>query len=117
MRASDAVMRCRCKIILILVQGKTPTMIAQGGLLRRSLKCTESPLGSSNMARWISLTSPKTMGRIRSPMLTAWSYFDSLKAGLKSTATGVLRGHKNYSFWCSLNEAAFALASPQFVGS
>ena len=25
-------MRCRCKIILALVQGKTPTMIAQGGL-------------------------------------------------------------------------------------
>ena len=47
-------------------------------------------------------------------MLTAWSYFDSLKARLKSTATGVLRGHKNYSFWCSLNEAALVLASPQF---
>ena len=37
----------------------------------RSLKCTESPIGSSNMARWDSLTSEKTMGRIRSPMLTA----------------------------------------------
>ena len=36
MRASDAVMRCRCKIILILVQGKTPTMIAQGGLCAKS---------------------------------------------------------------------------------
>ena len=29
-------MRCRCKIILSLVQGKTPTMIAQGGLCAKS---------------------------------------------------------------------------------
>ena len=36
MRASDAVMRCRCKIILSLVQGKAPTMIAQGGLCAKS---------------------------------------------------------------------------------
>jgi transposase len=36
MRASDAVMRCRCKIILSLVQGKTPTRIAQGGLCAKS---------------------------------------------------------------------------------
>ena len=36
MRASDAVMRCRCKIVLGLVQGKTPTMIAQGGLCAKS---------------------------------------------------------------------------------
>jgi transposase len=36
MRASDAVMRCRCKIILSLVQGKTPTLIAQGGLCAKS---------------------------------------------------------------------------------
>jgi transposase len=36
MRASDAVMRCRCKIILSLVQGKSPTMIAQGGLCAKS---------------------------------------------------------------------------------
>jgi transposase len=36
MRASDAVMRCRCKIILALVQGKTPTMIADGGLCAKS---------------------------------------------------------------------------------
>jgi len=36
MRASDAVMRCRCKIILSLAQGKTPAMIAQGGLCAKS---------------------------------------------------------------------------------
>ncbi len=36
MRASDAVMRCRCKVILSLVQGKTPSMIAQGGLCAKS---------------------------------------------------------------------------------
>jgi transposase len=36
MRASDAVIRCRCKIILSLVQGKTPTMIAHGGLCAKS---------------------------------------------------------------------------------
>ena len=35
-RSSDAVMRCRCKVILGLVQGKTPTMIAQGGLCAKS---------------------------------------------------------------------------------
>jgi transposase len=29
-------MRCRCKVILSLVQGKTPTMIAQGGLCSKS---------------------------------------------------------------------------------
>ena len=29
-------MRCRCKVILRLVQGKTPTMIAQGGLCAKS---------------------------------------------------------------------------------
>ena len=36
MRAKDAGMRCRCKVILALVQGKTPTMIAQGGLCAKS---------------------------------------------------------------------------------
>ena len=36
MRAWDAVMRCRCKIILSLVQGKAPTMIAKGGLCAKS---------------------------------------------------------------------------------
>ena len=36
MCASDAVMRCRCKVILSLVQGKTPSMIAQGGLCAKS---------------------------------------------------------------------------------
>jgi hypothetical protein len=36
MRASDAVMRCRCTVILGLVQGKTPTMIARGGLCAKS---------------------------------------------------------------------------------
>jgi hypothetical protein len=35
-RASDAVMHCRCKVILSLVQGKTPTMIAHGGLCAKS---------------------------------------------------------------------------------
>ncbi len=35
-RAKDAGMRCRCKLILALVQGKTPTMIAQGGLCAKS---------------------------------------------------------------------------------
>ncbi len=36
MRAQDAGMRCRCKSVLALVQGKTPTMIAQGGLCAKS---------------------------------------------------------------------------------
>ena len=36
MRGSDAVMRCRFKIILGLVQRKTLTMIAQGGLCAKS---------------------------------------------------------------------------------
>ena len=36
MRAKDAGMRCRCKVVLALVQGKTPTMIAQGGLCAKS---------------------------------------------------------------------------------
>jgi transposase len=36
MRASDAVMRCRCKVILSLVQGRTPTVIARGGLCAKS---------------------------------------------------------------------------------
>jgi transposase len=36
MRAKDAGMRCRCKVILGLVQGRTPTMIAQGGLCAKS---------------------------------------------------------------------------------
>jgi transposase len=31
-RARDAGLRCRCKVILALVRGSTPTMIAQGGL-------------------------------------------------------------------------------------
>jgi len=35
-RAKDAGMRCRCKIVLALVQGITPTMIAQGGLGAKS---------------------------------------------------------------------------------
>jgi transposase len=36
MRAKDAGMRCRCKLILALVQGKAPTMIAHGGLCAKS---------------------------------------------------------------------------------
>jgi transposase len=36
MRASNGVMRCRCKVILGLVRGKTPTIIAQGGLCAKS---------------------------------------------------------------------------------
>ena len=35
-RAKDAGMRCRCKVVLALVQGKTPTIIAQGGLCAKS---------------------------------------------------------------------------------
>jgi transposase len=36
MRAKDAGMRCRCKVVLALVQGTAPTMIAQGGLCAKS---------------------------------------------------------------------------------
>jgi transposase len=36
MRAKDAGMRCRCKVVLALVQNTTPTMIAQGGLCAKS---------------------------------------------------------------------------------
>jgi transposase len=36
MCAKDAGMRCRCKLVLALVQGKTPTMIAEGGLCAKS---------------------------------------------------------------------------------
>jgi transposase len=36
MRTKDAGMRCRCRVVLALVQGKTPTMIAQGGLCAKS---------------------------------------------------------------------------------
>ena len=36
MRAKDAGMRCRCKLVLALVQGKIPTMIARGGLCVKS---------------------------------------------------------------------------------
>jgi transposase len=36
MRAKDAGMRCRCKVVLGLVQVRTPTMIAQGGLCAKS---------------------------------------------------------------------------------
>src|SRR5208337_3576147 len=32
----DAVLRCRCKVILGLVQGKSPTIIAAGGLYSAS---------------------------------------------------------------------------------
>ena len=32
----DAVLRCRCKVILALVQGKSPTTIAAGGLCSSS---------------------------------------------------------------------------------
>ena len=35
-RAKDAGMRCRCKVVLALVRGTTPTMIAQGGLCAKS---------------------------------------------------------------------------------
>jgi transposase len=36
MRAKDPGMRCRCKVILALVRGGTPTMIAAGGLCAKS---------------------------------------------------------------------------------
>jgi hypothetical protein len=116
MRASDAVMRCRCKIILSLVQGKTPTMIARGGLCAKSQVyrvadrfIEHGPMGLADKR--------EDNGENKVTDAYGMNHFDSLKARLKSTATGVLRGHKNYSFWCSLNEAAFASASPQFVGS
>jgi transposase len=35
-RAKNAGMRCRCKVILALVRGTTPTLIAQGGLCAKS---------------------------------------------------------------------------------
>ncbi len=35
-RARDAGLRCRCKVILALVRGTSPTMIAQGGLCVKS---------------------------------------------------------------------------------
>ena len=35
-RARDAGLRCRCKIILALVRGTSPTLIAQGGLCAKS---------------------------------------------------------------------------------
>ncbi len=35
-RARDAGLRCRCKVILALVRGTPPTMIAQGGLCAKS---------------------------------------------------------------------------------
>jgi transposase len=35
-RAKDAGMRCRCKIVLALVQGRTPTLIARGGVGAKS---------------------------------------------------------------------------------
>jgi transposase len=35
-RAQDAVIRCRCKLVLALVQGKAPTMIAQSSLCAKS---------------------------------------------------------------------------------
>jgi transposase len=35
-RAKNAGMRCRCKVILALVRGTTPTMIAEGGLCAKS---------------------------------------------------------------------------------
>jgi transposase len=35
-RARDAGLRCRCKVILALVRGTTPTMIARGGLCAKS---------------------------------------------------------------------------------
>lgn len=36
MRARDAVLRCHCKVVLGLVRGKTPTLIAHGGLGAKS---------------------------------------------------------------------------------
>ena len=36
MRAKDAGMRCRCKLMFALVQGKSPTIIAHGGLCAKS---------------------------------------------------------------------------------
>ena len=34
--SADGVLRCRCKVILALVQGKSPTLIEQGGLCSTS---------------------------------------------------------------------------------
>jgi len=36
MRAKDPGLRCRCKVILGIVQGRTPTIIARGGLCAKS---------------------------------------------------------------------------------
>lgn len=35
-RSTDAVLRCRCKVVLALVQGKTPRMISSSGLVSES---------------------------------------------------------------------------------
>jgi Winged helix-turn helix len=94
-RASDGVMRCRCKVILGLVQGKTPTMIAQGGLCAKSqvyrvaYRFIEHGLVGLADRR-------EDNGRTRSPTRTAWNCFASSKVHLKSTATGVPHGHRSY---------------------
>ncbi len=36
MRAKDPGMRCRCKVVLTLVRGKTPALLAEGGLCAKS---------------------------------------------------------------------------------
>jgi Winged helix-turn helix len=116
MRASDAVMRCRCKIILSLVQGKTPTMIALGGLCAKSqvYRVAErfiehGPVGLADRRK------DNGLNKVTDPY--GMEFFCSLKARLKSMATAALPGHKSCSFWCSLNEQAFASALPQCADS
>ena len=94
--ASDAVMRCRCKIILSLVQGKAPTMIAKPGLCAKSQVyraadrfIEHGPVGladrrEDNAEKRVTDTYGAVLLRL-------------IEGLLRSMAIGVLRGHKAYA--------------------
>ena len=91
MRASDAVMRCRCKIILRLVQAKAPAMIAQGGLCAKSQVyrvadrfIEHGPVGLADKR--------EDNGENRVTNAHGMALLRLVEGSPQSTATGVLRG-------------------------
>ena len=87
MRAKDPGMRCRCKVVLALVQGKTPTMITQGGLCAKSQVYRVAEMASTVPAAVRNVRRERDMDVDASPILNSlsqtWDVF--VKGGAPGT--------------------------------
>ena len=69
--SGDAVLRFRCKVVLALVQGKSPTSIEEGGCAPLP-RVIELPIASSTMVLKDCLIGGRTTARTRSRSFKSW---------------------------------------------